>query len=159
MSSSERKIEPVEVRWGGDEYKYYVLGDSFYTEWKSGMDCSKSSWPLRGLSPNLVETVGRSSGTTKTVRVSMLLIASSVIVFFSDYNKSIPLLAPFLFALGAWWFINAVRMVAPRSWIEARKLSGETVFSVVQPKDKSEEWSKFRQALTEAIREVNETKT
>ena len=124
MSSAERNIGPIEVGWGSDEYKYYVLGDSFYLyrmEERHGL--LKSFWPLYGLSPNLVETIGRSSGTTKTVRLSMLLIASSIVVFFSDHNKSIPLLAPFLLLLGAWWFVNAVRKVVPRSWIEARKSS------------------------------------
>jgi hypothetical protein len=158
MDDSKYKIGPITVRWGRNKYKYYVIGESFYSEWNSGMDHSTSCWSLLGLSPDLIETVGRSSSTTRTVRISMLLIASSGIVFFSDYNKSIPLLAPFLFGLGAWWIINAVSTLLPRRWTEARALNGETVFSVVQPAEKANEWLEFQQALAGAIREANETK-
>lgn len=159
MSAPERTIGPIEVRWGSDRYKYCIVGDTFVTEWKKGMDCSKSSWPLHGLSPNLVETIGRSSETTKTARISMALIAASIIVFFSEYNKAIPLLAPFLLGLGGWWFIGILRKVAPRSWTEVRKPTGEYVFSLVQPEKKTNEWLEFEQNLVKVIREVNAEKT
>jgi hypothetical protein len=137
----------------------YVVGESFYTEWKSGMDCSKSSWPLTGLSPSLIEIVRRSPETTRTVRISLALIASSAVVFFSEYNKAIPLLAPFLLGLGSWWLINSVRKVVPRRWTEVRKLSGETNFSIVQPDQRTDEWVKFEEELSETIREINAEKT
>jgi hypothetical protein len=159
VSASERKIGPIEVRWGSDHYKYCIVGDSFITEWKKGMDYSKSCWSLQGVSPTLVETIGRSSETTKTARISMALMASSIIVFFSEYNKAIPLLAPFLLGLGAWWFIGILRKVAPRSWTEVRKPTGEYVFSLVQPEKKTKEWSEFEQELVNVIREVNAEKT
>jgi hypothetical protein len=123
------------------------------------MDCSRTSVSLQGLSSNLAESVGRSASTTKTVRLAMLLIASSVVVFFSDYNESIPLLAPFLIGLGGWWFVNALRKLVPRSWTNVRKSSGEEAFYMVQPKHKSTEWSNFEMELSKAIRELNAAKT
>lgn len=159
MSVSERKVGPIEVRWGSDHHTYCIVGDSFITEWKKGMDYSKSCWSLQGVSPNLVETTGRSSETTKTARISMTLMASAVIVFFSEYNKTIPLLAPFLLGLGGWWFIGILRKVAPRTWTEVRKSTGEYVFSLVQPEKKTNEWLEFEQELVKAIREVNTEKT
>ena len=159
MAVSERQIGPIEVRWGSDQYKYSIVGDSFFTEWKNGMDFSKSSWPLHGVSPHFGETIGRSSDTTKTVRISAALIAAAIIIFFSEYNKSIPLLAPFLFGLGCWWLIGKARNVVPRSWTEVRKTTGEDFFSFVQPSEKSEDWIAFEQALSKAIHEINTTQT
>ena len=159
MTISERRVGPIEVRWGSELYKYSIAGDSFFTEWKKGMDFSKSSWPLYGLSPSFVETSGRSSETTSTARKSMGLIAASIIVFFSEYNRTIPLLAPFLLGLGSWWFIGVVRRVAPRTWTEVRKITGEYGFSLVQPTEKSAEWLKFEQELSNAIHEANAAQT
>jgi hypothetical protein len=159
MSDSERAIAPVEVRWGSDRYTYYLTDDSVVVEWKSGMDLSKTCWPLHGLSPNLKEISGRSSGSGTTVRISLLLIASSVIVFFSDYNKAIPLLAPFLLFLGAWWLINVSRKLVPRNWTVVRKSSGEDAFSLVQPKVRSDAWVLFERELSEAIRRANPSET
>lgn len=88
MTDTEYRVGPIDVRWGKDHYKFYVVGDSLYTEWVSGFDRSKVSCPLRGLSPDFTETTGRSSGIAQTVRMSMLLVASSIIVFFSDYQAS-----------------------------------------------------------------------
>ena len=159
MTSDNQRAGPMEVRWGKDRYNYSVEGNSFRTEWKSGMDCASLSYPLYGMSPNLIETVGRSPETTKAVRVSLCLLASAVIIYFSDLNTSIPLLAPFLFLLGGWWLVNALRQVVPRRWTEVRKSSGETGFSMVQPEHKTEDWVKFEQELSTAIRKANETRT
>lgn len=159
MSAPERTIGPIEVRWGRDRYTYRIVGESFITEWKRGIDLSKTCWSLHGISPNLVETIGRSSQTTKTVRQSGALIAAAIIVFFSEYNKSIPLLAPFLLVLGGWWLVGVLRQVLPRSWTEVRKYTGEYVFSLVQPEKKTQEWLEFEKELVKAIREVNAEKT
>jgi hypothetical protein len=159
MSSTQRRIGPIEVRWGSDRYRYSVTGDCFLYEWWSGMDQGSAAYPLSGMSPDLLETVGRSPQTTRTARISLVLIASSVIFFFSDYNKAIPLLAPFLLFLGAWWLVNALRKVVPRKWTEVRKVNGEAGFSFVQPEQRTEEWTEFEQALSLAIREVNGEKT
>jgi len=157
MSDTEYRVGPIDVRWGKDRYKFYVIGDSFYTEWVSGFDRSKVSSPLRGLSPDLTETTGRSSDIAQTLRIAMLLVASSVIVFFSEYNKAIPLLAPFLFGLGSWWFANATRKVIPRTWTVLRKITGEDACSIVQPEKKSAEWLRFEKELSDAIVKANET--
>ena len=159
MNDADKTLGAVEVRWGSDRYKYYVIDDSFFTEWTSGMDCSKTSVHLRGLSPRLIETSGRSSSTTQTVRISLLLIASSIIVFFSDYNKTIPLLAPFLLFLGGWWVANALRKVIPRKWTVVRKRSGEDAFFLVQPEKKSDDWLRFEKDLSGAINKANPSET
>ena len=118
---------------------------------------STVSCSLRGLSPNLTETTGRSSNIAQTVRIAMLLLASSVIVFFSEYNKTIPLLSPFLLSLGSWWLFNALRKVIPRTWTVIRKTNGEDACSIVQPEKKSAEWLKFEKELSDTIVEANET--
>ncbi len=159
MTSAERRVGPFEVRWGNERYKYSVIGDLFFTEWKSGMDSARSSYPLYGLSPDLTETVGRSQQTTKTLRISASLVVSSVIIFFSEYNKGIPLLAPFLLVVGGWWLVNAVRKVVPRAWTEIRKLNGDNGITLLQPEQRTGEWTNFENALSLAIREVNEAKT
>ena len=159
MTDVEYSVGPIDVRWGKDRYKFYVVGDSLYTEWVSGFDRSTVPCPLRGLSPNFTETTGRSSGIAQTVRISMLLVASSVIVFFSDYHKTIPLLAPFLLGLGSWWLANAIRKVVPRTWTVIRKTNGEDACSIVQPEKKSPEWLRFEKKLSDAILKVNESET
>jgi len=159
VTSTERRIGPIDVRWGNERYNYSVVGDLFFSEWKSGMDGAKSSYPLHGMSSDLVETTGRSSQTTKTVRISLGLISASVIIFFSEYNKTIPLLAPFLLLLGGWWLTNALRKVMPRTWTEVRKINGEAGFALVQPEPRTAAWTSFEQALSSAIREVNADRT
>ncbi len=158
MTSHDQSTDRFEVRWGRDRYSYSVTGNLFRTEWKSGMDCADLSYPLYGMSPDLIETVGRSPSTTKTLRVSSSALAFAVIIFFSDFNKSIPLLAPFLFLLGGWWLVNALRQIVPRRWTEVRKLSGETGFALVQPEHRTQEWVNFEQTLSAAIRRANETR-
>ena len=159
MNNPERVIAPVNVKWGTDKYTYYLTDDSLVVEWRSGMDLSKTCWPLHGLSPKLREMSGRSSGTGTSVRVSFLLIAASVILFFSDYNKAIPLLAPFLLFLGAWWLINVLRKVVPRNWTVVPKSTGDDAFSLVQPDVKSDSWVTFERELCEAIRRANPSET
>jgi hypothetical protein len=151
----ERRVGPIEVRWGRDRYTYFIVRGELVTEWKSGIDHSRSSYPLNGLSPDLVEVVGRSPRTTKTVRISLALLAASAIIFFSDYNKAIPLLAPSLLLLGVWWLANAFRMLRPRTWTEIRKLNGDSAVTLVQPEQRTDAWTHFERDLSSAIREVN----
>src|SRR5687767_9176299 len=123
MTDQRYTVGPIEVRWGRDRYRYYTIDDVLYSEWKRGVDSSKSSWSLRGVSPRLDETSGRSDGVVKIIRLASLLMICSLIVYFSDYNKAIPLLAPFLGLWGAWWFINTLSKVSPRKWTLFRKVS------------------------------------
>ena len=123
------------------------------------MDQSKTCWPLHGLSPRLRETSGRSAGIGTAARVSFLLVAASVIIFFSDYNKAIPLLAPFLLLLGVWWLVRVLRKVTPRNWTVVPKSTGDDAFSLVQPDVKSDSWITFERELSEAIRRANPSET
>lgn len=155
MTSASRKLGPIDVRWGNDRFTYWVAGDLFYSEWQSGMDLSKTSDSLRGISAELSETVGRSSGTTQSLRTSASLLALSVVVYFSDYQKSIPLLAPFLLTLGGIGLAQGLRRATPRTWTIVRNKNGTQAFHMVQPERKSAEWEKFESDLVQAIREVN----
>lgn len=155
MTTGSRRIGPIEVRWGRARYKYSVAGELFHSEWESGMDLSKFSVSLFGLSAELSETVGRSEGTTESIRTAVPILAMSAVVYFSDYQKSIPLLAPYLLLHGGFGLASGLRRVAPRTWTVVRYVGGTQAFHMVQPEDKSAEWEQFEMDLARAIREVN----
>lgn len=159
MNSPSATVGPIEVRRGRDRYKYCVVDDLFISEWKRGIDHSRSTWSLRGTSSQFTEIVGRPNGVEKKLQRAGLLVAISVIIHFSDYNTSIPLLAPFLFLLGGWWFFNSLDGVRPHCWTQVRKITGEDAFNFLRPENGTDEWLHFERDLAQTIVRLNEAET
>ncbi|MCW8932259.1 MAG: hypothetical protein OQL19_18750 [Gammaproteobacteria bacterium] len=83
-----------------------------FHEWEKGAIKGKTSHLLHRLSPNInIETIV-DDVALKKIRISWVLIVSAIIIFFSDYNDKIPLLAPFLAGYG----LLAIGLNIKHSW-------------------------------------------
>ena len=159
MTNTRSTLDAITIQSGRNKITYSVVDNLLITEKGTGTFQTRSTLSLQGLSPRLVVEIERHSGTVKTIRFSALAIALAAVVFFSDYNSSIPLLAPLLFGVGLIKFLNGVRHIYPRSWTVIRNTAGEEVRSLLQPKEKGEAWSTFEKVLSETIVAANRNET
>jgi hypothetical protein len=86
--------------------------------------------PLDYLESHFVEEVTVDSASRKMVRQSYVLIISALIVFFSSYNESIPLLAPVLMLLGIFNFTVHIKRARPYKWITIASIYNRDLFSI-----------------------------
>ena len=87
-----------------------------HEEWKKGVAKGKSTYLLYRLSPNIVEATDINQEALKLVRTSWILLIASIVIYFSDYKETIPLLAPVLAVAAISIFTINIRKSWPRVW-------------------------------------------
>ncbi|RLA40553.1 MAG: hypothetical protein DRR06_17305 [Gammaproteobacteria bacterium] len=143
-------IEELVVKESGYLYRYSFDKHVFYNNWRHGPDEGTSSIPLNQLSRHHTLTQGRPDGFTRKFQIAGAFIAGAIIVYFSDFNHSIPLLAPALFIYGAGRTVCMWSDVLPKKWTIIRYNNGEQASSIVH-NNSDKERIKFETALSQAI--------
>ena len=85
----------------------------------------------------------------------MAFIVAAIIIYFSDFNDSIPLLAPALLVYGVVRTSNLWRDLVPKTWTIIRYKNGESAGSIVHSGDSGER-EKFEATLSQAIERAND---
>ncbi len=94
--------------WFDDRY--------LYEEWGISALKGNNSFLLHRLSPNIVKESISDPSSVKKVQKSFLLFTLSVVIYYSDYQSKIPLLAPALFLYGSLLFFS-IKNAWPRTWV------------------------------------------
>ncbi|MCP5099441.1 MAG: hypothetical protein GY943_28130 [Chloroflexi bacterium] len=139
----------------GIHYKYSFDEHCFYTNWKHGCDEGTTSVPLDQLSSHYSLTQGRPDGFVAKWQKAGAFIAIAIIVYFSDFNESIPLLAPAFFIYGVVKTISMWGDLIPKTWSVISYKDGKSAGSIIHDGN-SEERIKFEEALACSIRSANE---
>ena len=145
-------------------YEYKFLGKKttlsfderyLYEEWKKGIEKGKATYLLYRLSPNIIEATDLDKEALKHIRFSWYFLIASIIIYFSDYNETIPLLAPVLAAFSILIFVKNIRKTWPRVWAivydDYNYKQVSVPLSDNEDKSTSSEREKFMNDLSEAI--------
>lgn len=88
-----------------------------YEEWSKGITKGKTAYLLYRLSPNIFEETVISTEYSRSIRTGWALLLASAIIFFSDYNMKIPLLAPVLCVVGLYFVVSNFRKAWPKETV------------------------------------------
>ncbi len=146
------------VKSGKYKYKYYFDTDHFYKKWEGGCDEGELSYPLHKLSNKYSRTTGRSEGISVQVKTSMAAIVGSIVIYFSDYNDKIPLLAPVLLLFSVFRLYPIWSDIAPSTWTVIRYEDGEEA-TYIEHDDNEKDRINFENSLAEAIKNANRKTT
>ena len=72
---------------------------------------------LHQLSPRILEHYGNESGATTQIRIAWVLLLAAIVVYYSDYNEHIPLLAPAFALLWLLVFSANIKRAWPYTWL------------------------------------------
>jgi hypothetical protein len=148
MDELEATDSEIQYTYGFDEH-------NFNSNWKHGPDEGSTSIPLDQLSSHYSLSQGRPDGFVGKLERAVAFIAAAIIIYFSEFNESIPLLAPALFVYGAVRTLNLRRDLIPKTWTIIRYKNGESAGSIIHNGD-SVDRKKFETALSQAIEHTNE---
>ncbi len=138
-------------------YKKILSFDSnfLYEDWSRGMQSGSNTYPLHQLIPKLHYTSGTDSHILKVFRTSALCVLASIIVYFSDYNAKIPLLAPALLLIGLPFCVHALLDIRPKTWTLVSDEYGDTATNFVHSYCEDQEQREcFEESLVDAIRKA-----
>ena len=152
-------INELFIKSGQYKYKYYFDSDHYYRSWSDGADEGESSYPLHKLSSKYSRTKGRSDGVTEKIKISTIIMLASIVIYFSDYNEKIPLLAPVLLLLGIIRIYSIRNDILPSTWTIIRYENGEEATYIVHGNEDNEERISFEKSLADAIVKANKNET
>jgi len=110
-------------------YTFILTPDAVIRQWSTPGDGStgENRYPLDSLSCRLSYRSEFGSGGWAHFRKAALLIACGVCVYFSDINRSIPLLAPFLALPGLAFLVRGAARLRQFTWTVIERKDGERV--------------------------------
>lgn len=129
-----------------------------YVRTERGVTKGTATYLLHHLSPRIEEECLNESGATTMVRVAWGLLLAAIVVYFSEVQEAMPLLAPALALLWIIMFAANCRQAWPYDWLTVGDEYGRTVatiraVSAEQPAEK-EKLERFVRNLTAAIEEA-----
>lgn len=126
--------------------------DALTTEWRIGERFRRLRYDLIGVSPQVIVDSTPYLGDPRGLRIAVLSLALAVVVFFSDYSASIPLLAPFFVAIGVAQAVAAMRFMelGPRTIVT--DTDGHELALLPHARIDPDERIGFEKALSEAVR-------
>lgn len=139
------------VKFGRSKYRYYFDEPYFYKEWEQGSDGGTESFPLEKLSSKYSKTQGRPDGVVVRIKNAGTLLLASIVIYFSEFNVQIPLLAPVLLILGLSRFYFVKDDILPKSWTIIRYKNGEEASYILHNEKRNDERIEFEHTLSEAI--------
>jgi hypothetical protein len=151
MSEKIHRIS-YEAACGRDQYRYWFDDKYIYREWSKGPDFSKDFFPLDDLSEEYAQAASRPKSVSEGIRNAVSYIMGAVVVFFSEFNAQIPLLAPVLLLLGISRFSSNYPWLFPKKWTVVRYHGGGDAFYILHGDRDDKERTEFENALAEAIR-------
>src|SRR5207247_4555775 len=107
-------------------------------------------WVWQQLSPEVESQTGRPQGTMERLIGGVTIFALGIIVYFSDFNTNVPLLAPLLSVVGLIVMGRGLKTLRVETWTTIRKWDGTAATSLSHRNCSPVE----RDAIGEALGEV-----
>lgn len=132
-------------------FEYSFDDICFYSAHKGKFSSGKTPYQLENLSPKFGYSKSYNMEKIKMLRVLFILAISSCVIYFSEYNAKIPLLAPVLFLMAAIPFINNLNNFTPTSWVRIYDDTGAYETSIPVPSNETTEESEQRKLFLTAL--------
>lgn len=126
-----------------------------YEKWNSRSSKGTKAYVLHDLSPKLVHWRHIGENSLSTLKWAGLFLLSALIIFYSDYQYKIPLLAPSMLIIGITMLLKALNDIRPRSWTYIYDDEGNFVTSLLidnrESKERQQQRHSFETHLSKSI--------
>ena len=153
MNEEEKTICSVKSTEWPWTYTFRLTPDALIREWTKPVDTANGSerFPLADLSPRLSHQMEFGYGSQPLLRKALVFLAGSACVFFSEFNKQIPLLAPFLAVPGLWALIAGASRIRQYDWTIIRRKNGDRASFILNTKANRSEMEIFERQFVETV--------
>ena len=128
----------------------------FVKQKKWHIELGTSTRLLHHLSPAISSDFSNDAEAAMRVRSSWLFLLGAIVVYFSDYNASVPLLAPALLLLWLLVFLPNSRRSWPKRWLVVNDEYGVLVVRIRAAAKERESSASLEQAFVENLRKAIE---
>jgi hypothetical protein len=111
---------------------------------------------LHHLSTTISQEFAHDSDAGNRIRSSWLWLTGAVVIYFSEYNASIPLLAPALLLTWLLIFLPNIRKSCPRWWLSVNDDFGMLVVRILTNRPDSDGHSSKHEAFVSQLRKAIE---
>lgn len=125
-----------------------------HTKWHLELDTSARL--LHHLSTSIPHEFTSDGEAVRKVRISWFWLIGAIVVYFSDYNGSIPLLAPALLLLWLVFLLPNARNAMPRWWLSINDDYGTLLVRIRTVRPGSEDDPSKQEAFVTALRRAIE---
>jgi len=145
------KIDTLKIKNKKELFEFSFDESCFYYGNKGRFSSGKIPYLLENLSPQFGYARTYDMEKIRMLRVLLILAISSCVVFFSDYNDKIPLLAPVLLLMALIPFIGNLSNFRPNSWVRIYDDTGAYETSIPIPRNETAEESQNRKNFLTAL--------
>jgi len=111
---------------------------------------------LHHLSTTISHEFASNSDATRQIRFSWLWLLGAIVAYFSEYNASIPLLAPALLFVWLLIFLPNIRNAVPKWWLSVNDDYGILVVRILTDRPSSDGGSSKQEAFVNGLRKAIE---
>ncbi|MGK0445466.1 MAG: hypothetical protein ACJA1U_002413 [Bermanella sp.] len=144
-------IDTLKIKNKSELFEYSFDDLCFYSAHKSKFSSGKTPYLLENLSPKFGYGKSYDMEKIKMLRVLFILAISSLVIFFSEYNEKIPLLAPVLLLMAVIPFLSNLNNFTPTSWVRIYDDTGGYETSIPVPRNETTEESEKRKIFLTAL--------
>lgn len=150
MKESETNLCSYEARVWPWRYTFILTRESIIKRWTDPLDSNagETRYPISTLTPNLSQSRQFANEAQPHLKRGALLLACTVCFYFSDFNKSIPLLAPFLAVPGLVLFTRGLIRLRQYAWTVIEGKQGTNVVYIPYDPRCATQREHFEEAFT-----------
>jgi len=142
----------------GRKLKFTLTEDHLIEDGSRGVSHWRQAWPLQQLSLEVESQTGRPQGTMERLVGGVTIFALGIIVYFSDFNTNVPLLAPLLSVVGLIVMSRGLKTLRVETWTTIRKWDGTAATSFSHRDCSPGERGAFEEAFAETVRHIRRTR-
>lgn len=153
---AEKSEDKCEIKWSkGKQMFTLVIDDQFLVqEWKNGADESRRHWHLKNLSAKVDYSRGRDRHCSSLWAATVIVLGLAIVLFFSNLNRHVPLLAPLIALIGFNLMYKAIRLSKVKTWTIIRKDNNKCAAYITHGGCSDEEINKFTECFVYAVKKA-----
>jgi hypothetical protein len=144
----------LSYRWDGYDYTLRFDDEHLMVEWSSPTQSGSRKTPLRKLRPELPVERWVSDSDRKVGTLGVCLSVTAVVIYFSDIQPHVPLLAPALLIFGLLHLYWGVRAMLPFTKTVVRNRDNAYVISIPHFEHLSTQRKVFEEALLQTLKNI-----
>lgn len=150
---NNKKTVIAELIGGKRKYrkKFLLTDDELIMEWDAPNNKGHKGWHFDYLSSNIGHSVERPRGFKEGIIGGIVLMAITIILYFSKVNQYIPLLTPALAIVSVGIFLNGIRKYKITRWTVFNKKDGEIAAYIEHSMCEASELKSFEKAFSNAM--------
>jgi len=150
--------ETEHILYSSTKRSYLKFDERYlYEYWENRFSSGCKFYLLHDLSPKLANWNHINESSLQHLKLGVLFILATVIVFFSDYDDKLPLLSPALLILGLIPIVRGLLDIAPKVWTYISDDDGTYVTSIQISRNETDKQKQKREIFEKKLSQAIET--